>query len=212
MRSRSRKLDEDKRAALVGAAMEEIAANGLDGASYNRIIERSGLSKGAVYYYFDNKESLYATVLEDLERKFFASVGRLTLPDTKGEFWKTCREYYEKSLRFAVTNLFIVKVVRKLVDPSADPGKTGQINESFRRMERWTNLLLRRGQSLGAFRKDVPLDLLREVLRAVGYTMDSWLFEKIEENPEDAPVEPFLTFALDMYKRILSPEGAEEAL
>ena len=212
MRSRARKLDEDKRAALVGAAMEEIAANGLDGASYNRIIERSGLSKGVVYYYFDNKESLYVTVLEELERKFFASVGRFSLPDTKEKFWRASREYYEKSLRFAVTNLPIVKVVRKLVDPSADPGKTGQIHESFRRMERWTNVLLKRGQELGAFRRDVPLDLLRRILQAVGYTMDSWLFEKIEENPKDAPVDHFLTFALDMYQRILSPEGTGEAL
>ena len=61
MRSRSRRLDEDKRRSLIDAAIEEIAVNGMDGASYNRIIERSGLSKGAVYYYFENKESLYKT-------------------------------------------------------------------------------------------------------------------------------------------------------
>ena len=48
----SRKIDDEKKAALIEAAMEEIAANGIDGASYNRIIERSGLSKGVVYYYF----------------------------------------------------------------------------------------------------------------------------------------------------------------
>ena len=38
--------------------------SGFEQASYNRIIERAGLSKGAMYYYFDDKLDLYVTVLE----------------------------------------------------------------------------------------------------------------------------------------------------
>ena len=112
MSLRARKLDEEKREALLTAAMEEIAANGIDGASYNRIIERSGLSKGVVYYYFDNKESLYLTVLEEVERKFLASVGKLKMPAAREEFWTACRSYYEKAIRYGAGNLGIVKVVR----------------------------------------------------------------------------------------------------
>ncbi len=97
--------------------MEEIAANGIDGASYNRIIERSGLSKGVVYYYFENKESLYLTVLDEVERQFLASVGKLKLPETREEFWTACRLYYEKAIRYGAGNLGIVKVVRNLIDP-----------------------------------------------------------------------------------------------
>ena len=46
--------------------MEEFAERGVELASYNKIIERSGLSKGTVYYYFDNKDSLLETVLDYL--------------------------------------------------------------------------------------------------------------------------------------------------
>lgn len=210
MRYRSRKIDDEKRAALIDAAMEEIAANGIDGASYNRIIERSGLSKGVVYYYFENKESLYLTVLDEVERQFLSSVGRLKLPETREEFWTACRMYYEKAIRYGAENLGLVKVVRNLIEPGTGMKGSAEMRENFRRVERWTANLLKRGQDLGAIRKDVPPDLLRSVLQAMGHTMDSWLFEHLEKAPESVSVERFLAFALDMFKRILSPEGAGE--
>ncbi len=207
----SRKIDDEKKAALIEAAMEEIAANGIDGASYNRIIERSGLSKGVVYYYFENKESLYLTVLEEVERKFLASVGKLKMPVAREEFWAACRSYYEKAIRYGAGNLGIVKVVRSLTDPSSGMKGSAEMRENFRKVERWTANLLKRGQDLGAIRKDVPPDLLRGVLQGMGHTIDSWFFEHLEKDPGSVSVDKFLAFALDMFKRLLSPEGAGEA-
>jgi len=39
--------------------------------------------------------------------------------------------------------------------------------------------------------------------------MDSWFFENLEKDPGNVSVEEFLSSALDMFRRILSPEGAE---
>ncbi len=207
----SRKIDDEKKAALIEAAMEEIAANGIDGASYNRIIERSGLSKGVVYYYFENKESLYLTVLDEVERQFLSSVGKLKLPETREEFWTACRLYYEKAIRYGAENLELVKVVRNLIEPGTGMKASAELRENFRKVERWTANLLKRGQDLGAIRKDVPPDLLRSVLHAMGHTVDSWFFESLEKDPGNVSVDKFLAFALDMFKRLLSPEGAGEA-
>jgi AcrR family transcriptional regulator len=205
---RSRKLDEEKRRSLIDAAIEEIAVNGIEGASYNRIIERSGLSKGVVYYYFENKESLYRTVLQEVEFQFLSAVGTLKIPDDKDAFWEVCNRHYEKALRFAVSNLKIVSVARNFIDPANGLSPccdNGPIFESFQRAERWMTCVLRKGQELGALRDDMPADLLRNVVQAVGYTMDSWLFDMIKENPESVDLDGFVEFALDMFKRILSP-------
>ncbi|MGI6253337.1 MAG: TetR/AcrR family transcriptional regulator [Aminivibrio sp.] len=207
MQARNRRLDDDKRTALIEAAMEEIAANGIEGASYNRIIERSGLSKGAVYYYFENKESLYSTVLEEVEQKFIFSVGRFKMPQTVEEFWPFCRMYYEKAVRFGFENMDMVKVVRSLLEPVAEGKKNGEIYRNFRKIDRWTSRLLRRGQKLGAVRRDAPEDLLKQVLHAAGHAIDSWFFERLQKEPENAAIDSFLNFALDMFERILSPGG-----
>ena len=58
------KLDDPRKRAILAAAAEELAERGFAGASYNRIIERAGISKGAMYYYFADKDDLYRTVLQ----------------------------------------------------------------------------------------------------------------------------------------------------
>jgi AcrR family transcriptional regulator len=194
------------------AAIEEIAANGIEGASYNRIIERSGLSKGVVYYYFENKESLYKTVLEEVERQFIAAVGTLRIPDDKDAFWDVCDMHYTKALKFAASNLRIVDVARSFIDPAnSQDFDRGAVFESLQKAERWTRYVLRKGQELGALRHDVDSDLLRNVVQAVGYTMDSWLFDKLRSEPDAVDIERFVQFALDMFKRILSPKGLGES-
>lgn len=55
---------ERTRAAILGAAIEEFTARGLDGARVDDIAERSGINKRMIYYYFGDKNGLYLSVLE----------------------------------------------------------------------------------------------------------------------------------------------------
>ena len=80
---RQEQLKDDKKARLIEAAIEEFNEHGLQNASYNRIIERSGLSKGAVYYYFENKDALFCTVIEDIGERFLDAIKDLEFPETK---------------------------------------------------------------------------------------------------------------------------------
>ena len=63
-RPRFHRLAAEKQAHILAVATTEFAEHGFDGASYNRIIEKAGLSKGAMYYYFDDKTDLYGTVVQ----------------------------------------------------------------------------------------------------------------------------------------------------
>ncbi|PKL01984.1 MAG: hypothetical protein CVV55_06770, partial [Synergistetes bacterium HGW-Synergistetes-2] len=87
----------------------------------------------------------------------------------------------------------------------------GPVFESLQRAERWMKYVLRKGQELGALRQDVDFEFLRNVVQAVGYTMDSWLFDKLRSEPDAVDIEHFVKFALDMFKRILSPKGLGES-
>jgi AcrR family transcriptional regulator len=54
------------RAAILGAAEQEFAEHGLEGARTEVIAERSGLTKGMIYHYFGSKEKLYEAALEQV--------------------------------------------------------------------------------------------------------------------------------------------------
>lgn len=52
-------MDPEKRDRIVNAALEEFADNGFKKASTNTIVKNAGISKGLLFHYFNNKESLY---------------------------------------------------------------------------------------------------------------------------------------------------------
>ncbi len=59
---------ERSQAGILTAARDEFAEYGLAGARMDRIAERAGLNKRLIYYYFEDKERLFASVLEQAYR------------------------------------------------------------------------------------------------------------------------------------------------
>ncbi|MDW3685988.1 HTH-type transcriptional regulator RutR [Cupriavidus sp. CV2] len=57
---------EDKRAAILGAALGLFSRFGLHGTSLDQVAARADVSKSNLLYYFANKEDLYVSVLRDL--------------------------------------------------------------------------------------------------------------------------------------------------
>jgi AcrR family transcriptional regulator len=55
---------ERSQAVILAAACDEFAEYGLGGARMDRIAERAALNKRLIYYYFEDKERLFAAVLE----------------------------------------------------------------------------------------------------------------------------------------------------
>ena len=58
-------LDKDKREIIIQAALEEFSQQSYNAASVNRIVEKSGISKGSLYQYFQDKKDLYLYLLEN---------------------------------------------------------------------------------------------------------------------------------------------------
>jgi TetR/AcrR family transcriptional regulator len=57
---------EKTRAAILKAALHEFAAEGVAGARTDEIAQSAGVNKALLYYYFQDKESLYGAVIDDV--------------------------------------------------------------------------------------------------------------------------------------------------
>jgi AcrR family transcriptional regulator len=64
---------------ILAAARDEFAEYGLGGARVDRIAERAGLNKRLIYYYFQDKESLFQAVLEQAYRDIREAEQQLNL-------------------------------------------------------------------------------------------------------------------------------------
>lgn len=74
-RDRYRKSDVS-RERILEAATELFAARGYAGAGVDRLAERSGIAKTAIYYHFGNKEGLLAAVLERASTEWIEAIQR----------------------------------------------------------------------------------------------------------------------------------------
>jgi TetR/AcrR family transcriptional regulator len=80
----SRREPEKTRAAILKAALEEFSHEGVAGARTDEIARRAGVNKALIYYYFKDKEGLYAAALEQvfsgLHQKVASVLERTELP------------------------------------------------------------------------------------------------------------------------------------
>src|SRR5258705_11133482 len=73
-KSGSRGEPEKTRAAILKSALEEFAHEGVTGARTDEIARRAGVNKALLYYYFKDKEGLYAAALEHVFRGLYDRV------------------------------------------------------------------------------------------------------------------------------------------
>ncbi len=205
-RPRFAALEPDRRQAILAAAAHEIAERGLDGASYNRIIARSGVSKGAMYYYFDGKEDLCLTAVRDAVEQFTAEIGAFPGFEDAVGFWEALEELYLRAIRFVLERPDLAALLRALfARPSnaVDDAIAAYLAEALDLVRD----LLERGRAVGAVRDDVPADLLSRVILAMGEASDRWLLERWEDLP-DLPedfFERYVREALLQQMRVAAP-------
>jgi AcrR family transcriptional regulator len=149
-----------RRQEILAGARTSFARHGYEGATVRRLEEEIGLSRGAIFHHFRDKDSLFLAVAEDDAATMVATVAEHGL----------------------------VQVMRDLLaraaDPTAEPDVTGWLGsqlEVSRRLrtdpefaKRWaarsdaiaaaTRERLGRQLEAGALRSDVPIDILAQFL------------------------------------------------
>lgn len=70
----NKKADADTKKAIVEASMDLFARRGYHGTSIAQIAEATGLTKGALYWYFKGKEDLFLSVLDSIRENWQQAV------------------------------------------------------------------------------------------------------------------------------------------
>jgi len=205
-RPRFDRLPPERRTALLEAAAQEFGAHGFDDASLNRILERAGVSKGAAYYYFDDKEDLFLTVI----RYYFDGLGIDSLFEqissaTAATFWDDMAEVYRRS--FAVSkDLPWAFGVWRAAGELWRSRPTGVLAKFADEELGVVMRLLKHGQTLGVIRTDIPDDLMVAWARAVDDAHDRWVLDHWAELDRDA-MRAAADRAVDGMRRLLGSTG-----
>lgn len=203
-RPRFKNLPAEKREAIIEAAARDFAEHGYSGASMNRIIENAGFSKGAVYYYFDDKEDLFLTVILDAHDRAFDFMGDFPEVKTRDEFWAAMVDLFRKAMRFAMENPQVMGLQRCF----AAALSRGELKRPLAEFQGphfdFHRRFVRIGQGIGAVRTDIPEELLLSILQGIDESSDTWFARHFDEL-QTADRDRIITKMMMIYRRILEP-------
>ncbi|MEZ4318908.1 MAG: TetR/AcrR family transcriptional regulator [Myxococcota bacterium] len=205
-RPRFKKLEPEKQAHILAVAAKHFAADGFEGASMNRILEEAGVSKGAAYYYFDDKGDLFATAIEVWWDRVAAELwpdGGLALGGS-ADFWGQTYALYLRQLAFFRAEPDVSRMVKSLPDALHDPS-VARLAPRYEALLNGVLALMERGRATGHVRTDLPLDLLMHMLSGLDDGIDRWLIDHPDAIDAD-PGLPRRTF--DALRSVLEARDA----
>lgn len=203
-RPRFRKLALEKKKSILQEAAQEFALRGFDGASLNRIIANSGMSKGAFYYYFDDKLDLLLTAMEDLDSRVRESID-FHLEELNAEnYWTRYAEYGAAIMALAEAEPWLASLMGAVYTLSPGREELLALEHWFAEHATWGLATIERGQELGAVRVDLPSALLFEMMLGVQQAGDRWLIQHWDSE-DAANLEVAAAAMMQMIIRLLSP-------
>lgn len=194
-------LDPGRRDQILHAAQAEFLRNGYEGASLNTIIGDAGISKGSLYYYFEDKTDLYLTVLSHVMTELQHNIGGVGAGEFSDDFWGDIEDYTRKSLRMIKENPGFVRLARglfSLISSGTVPDTVAEVINDWKSV--MTSIVLR-GQDVEMVRTDLPLDLLVNILWNLGEAMDFWVLSHLDEFTTKE-LEQQAKVYVDLWKRI----------
>lgn len=168
-------LDTSRIAHIMTEALKEFAQHDYHKSSFNRIIKNCGMSKGTMYYYFENKKDLFMTLLNGTAKEFGS------LKDDSGKVFETAEEYWGEVERLLqgllrimkdkpVLGRFIQNFLRRESRRSENPAEL-----VVERVDIWLEDFILSGQLNGAIRRDLPMDLQLQIAWGIWESCSDWL-------------------------------------
>ncbi|MGG7575840.1 TetR/AcrR family transcriptional regulator [Streptomyces sirii] len=150
--ARRQRLDEDqRRAQIITAAVEELADQGYDGLSLTRVAKRAGVSKGLIWHYFAGKDDLMESTAKATMTTIRGRIANsLDLAEPVPDIIRAAlRRAAALNLTHRVELTALNRIVHNLRQPDGTPHLTlDAYEETYQAQES----LFRRGQAEGSLR------------------------------------------------------------
>ena len=132
---RFEKLDPEVRGRILKAAALEFGTHGYADASLNRIVEQAGISKGSMYYYFEDKEDLFGMVLLDLKQRSAHLLDTPLHTLTAVTYWHTVGAVFRAWLQIAIDNPWVHGFLQLFSEMLLNPPSEGPLVAWYAEME-----------------------------------------------------------------------------
>ena len=108
-------LPEEKRNHIIDIAVDEFVEHGLENASTNRIVSKSGISKGSFYQYFEDKQDVFMHLVSILEREKMDYFRDKNTPSMNMDAFQYYRWMVKTGMEFNSTNPKMAQAISRVI-------------------------------------------------------------------------------------------------
>ena len=169
-------LKAEKRDAIMNAAMMEFSSKGFALASTNVIVSAAGISKGALFHYFKNKEDLFSFlcryIFDIVVREYYEKI-----PRADGDLLGRLRDASRLKQQLFRRYPYIFEFVKRLV--KEPPGILGE--KATRQMHETMNLGYQKimdGLNISLFKDEIPPEKVKEL---IFWSLEGYANRKMEQ-------------------------------
>jgi len=202
---RFEKLPPEKRERILEAAGREFAANGYENTSMNRILETAGISKGAAYYYFEDKADLIATVIHHHWLEAAIGLHEALEHFSAADFWDRLADLYTHPFELVEQAPWMLGMAEAVWSLPPEMREQGPLKRVFDEATEWLRAFIHRGIELGVVRDDLDEGIAVQLLMALDGIHDRWLARHLSGMTRSDREEFTRTF-VDFFRRLLTPE------
>lgn len=186
-------------------AAQEFALYGYSDSSMNRILENAEMSKGAAYYYFENKIDLFLTVIQYCNERLRLIDEELNLATlTTDNFWSIFATLRREPLLRSYKEPWLFAAIKSAGKLSAQEQESKPLAILAEEIRTWIMSIIKQGQQLNVIRTDITNELIFTWLQAIDDASDQWLLTNWEQlDCEDIKRNSNQT--VDAMRRMLEP-------
>lgn len=206
-RPRRSERPEPSRKQLMAAAIDCFARYGYQGTSIDRVARAAGVTKGAVYYHFKDKEDLLFAAVTDRTGSFAQHVLEEVSPEE--DALRALRHVVDVCFFHATVSnhrRFIITLMVEALD--TNPRLSAEFRTILRRMRAFLADVVRRGQERGTIRPDVDPAAAAAVV--AGGIMGAEI--QHYQDPTEIDLRSLLDTQLSQLADWLAPDGAPRSV
>ena len=160
---------------ILQSAVQLFLGEGYEATSVNDICKHAGVSKGSFYHYFETKQVLFLSLMENWSSRVMQSVLGEPITEDSNAKDVLIQMPYQFNMAFAAVPRGFPMLVDFWRQAMADPAIWKTAVEPYRYFMGFFMRIIETGQQDGSIRKDIDSEILARLLVAVamGYLLEA---------------------------------------
>ena len=183
---RAKAPDQTVRKQVLTAAVDLFAANGYDGTSVQQIVERAGVTKGALYHYFTAKEDILLEIYTTVFDEQMAALDHIIAMNREPEW--TLREIIHSLIGVTAANVKVSAVFSREAT-RMDQTRWAALQDRWRGYQESVRAVIRRGQSDGSFATVASPEMASWAIFGVTTSLHTWYRPDGPKTPQQLATE-----------------------